>query len=607
MSEDMDINQDTAEKHNIKRKLINVKHQRKRVIHSQHNARQHNLRQKQNSLLMIIAIILLLVAVAGLLIYIFISKTGVNSATNTLNNQNSLSGISPEIIEFNKRIAGDSPSKGKPDAPVTIIEFIDFQCPFCAKFYREAYKQILTQYVDTGKVKIVFKNFPLPFHENAEKAAKAAECANEQGKFWDMHDKLFENQNALDTDSLKKYAKEISLDTNKFNSCLDSGKYSERIANDLKIGQEIGIQGTPGFLINGRIISGAQPFENFKKIIEQELSGNTSGRAKVELIIVNDENCNTCDSTRVVSALQGLFNGLSKREVDINSNEGKSLIKKYYLEMVPSYLLSSNVVETDAYFQNPQLQSVFQQVSDMYKIRDEVSGATRFIDPVKQAAYEKQLEDQAALQRQKLGIVEGSKKPQIDFFVMSYCPYGNQAEEGIEGAYQILKDKAIFIPRYVIYSNYGGGSSNYCIDSGKYCSMHGIQELNQDIRELCVYNNDGIDAWFKFALAMNTKCNAQNADTCWENVAKDLGLDTVKIKNCQETQGISLSKQQKELNDVLDVSGSPTIFINGESYSGGRAPSDFLAAICAKFDQKPIECNSVVPSTTTTTPTGGCG
>lgn len=603
MADEFDNENAIGEKHHIKHRPIHSKHNLK------HGMGSHEIRtaQKKGSTLMIIAIILLLLAVAALLIYIFVSNTGLNTKNGNLNNKNSLSGVSPEIIELNQRIAGDSPSKGDEDAPVTIIEFSDFQCPYCAKFYREAYKQILTDYVETGKARIVFKNFPLPFHENAEKAAEAAECANEQGKFWEMHNKLFENQNSLDVQSLKKYAEDISLDTTKFNSCLDSGKFAEQIANDLKVGQENGIQGTPGFLINGRLISGAQPFDNFKKVIEQELSGNSSARAKVELIVVNDKTCTECDSTRIVSALQGLFMGLSKREVDINSNEGKTLIEKYSLEKLPSYLLSSNVVETDGYTQNSQLQAVFQQVGDMYKIKDEASGATKFIDPAKQSAYEKQIEEQAAVQKQKLGIQAGSTKPQIDFFVMSYCPYGNQAEEGIAGAYNILKNKANFVPRYVIYSNYGGGGPGYCLDSGKYCSMHGIQELNQNIRELCVYNDLGIDSWFKFALAMNTNCTAQNADTCWENIAKGLGFDTEKIKTCQSTQGIALAKEQKELNDALGVSGSPTVFIDGESYGGGRAPADYLAGICAQFDQKPAECNDVSAAGTTTAATGGCG
>jgi hypothetical protein len=109
------------------------------------------------------------------------------------------------------------------------------------------------------------------------------------------------------------------------------------------------------------------------------------------------------------------------------------------------------------------------------------------------------------------------------------------AEELIEKVYEKLGDNAFFNPHYVIYSNYGGAAN--CIDSEqKYCSMHGLQEVNQDVREICVNNYFGISKWFDFAIAMNSKCSAQNADSCWENVAKDLGLDTAKISDCEKNE-----------------------------------------------------------------------
>ncbi|MBU0958323.1 MAG: DsbA family protein [Nanoarchaeota archaeon] len=167
---------------------------------------------------------------------------------------------------------GDDAVKGESDAPVTIIEFSDYECPFCGRFYTETLPQIRARYIDTGKVKYVFRDFPLSFHPNAQKAAEAAECAGEQGKYFEMHDKLFDNQQALDVNSLKNYASQIDLDMGEFNSCLDSGKMAEEISKDLRDGQAAGVQGTPAFFINGRLVSGAQPFAAFQQAIEAELA-----------------------------------------------------------------------------------------------------------------------------------------------------------------------------------------------------------------------------------------------------------------------------------------------------------------------------------------------
>ena len=165
----------------------------------------------------------------------------------------------------------DDPVKGSESAPVTIIEFSEYECPFCKRFFDQTFSQIEENYIKTGKVRYVFRDFPLGFHQYAQKAAEAAECADEQGKFWQYHDKLFENQDALGIDSLKQYAKELSLNAVKFNNCLDSGKMASEVEKDLSDGLEYGVEGTPMFFINGVGLSGAQPYSAFEQIIEQEL------------------------------------------------------------------------------------------------------------------------------------------------------------------------------------------------------------------------------------------------------------------------------------------------------------------------------------------------
>ena len=178
----------------------------------------------------------------------------------------------------------DDPIIGSPNAPITIIEFSDFQCPFCARFHIQTLPIIMNEYVNDGKVKLVFRDFPIQsIHQNAIPASIAAECANEQGKFKEMHDILFEKQNEWskkNTDNViilfNQYASEFGLEEEKFDSCLKNGKYIEEIQKDLNDGRTYGITGTPGFFIgNDEIgfveLKGAQPFENFKKVIDSQL------------------------------------------------------------------------------------------------------------------------------------------------------------------------------------------------------------------------------------------------------------------------------------------------------------------------------------------------
>lgn len=167
-------------------------------------------------------------------------------------------------------VAATGPAKGGGEkAPVTIVEFSDFQCPFCSRV-NETIDQVMKTYGD--KVRLVFRDYPLPFHEQAPKAAEAAQCAHEQGKFWEMHDKLFANQRALQVADLKKYAGELGLDQAKFDGCLDSGKMEAVVKKNLEEGGAAGVEGTPAFFINGRLVSGAQPFEEFKRVIDKELT-----------------------------------------------------------------------------------------------------------------------------------------------------------------------------------------------------------------------------------------------------------------------------------------------------------------------------------------------
>lgn len=167
---------------------------------------------------------------------------------------------------------------GNEKAKVTVVEFSDFQCPFCRSFWSGAYQQIKKEYIDTGKIKFVFRDYPLSFHPAAQISAEASECAHEQGKFWEMHDKMFQEQAKQGTGTvtygaveLKKWASQIGLNSFVFNQCLDSGKYKSEVEKDTADGSSYGVSGTPTLFVNGNPIVGAQPFSVFKAVIDREL------------------------------------------------------------------------------------------------------------------------------------------------------------------------------------------------------------------------------------------------------------------------------------------------------------------------------------------------
>jgi protein-disulfide isomerase len=162
------------------------------------------------------------------------------------------------------------PSKGPANAAVTIVEFSDFECPYCGGFY-PTLKEIEKNYKD--RIRIVYRQFPLTsIHPRAMKAAEASLCANDQGKFWEMHDAMFMDQSKLDIPDLKEKAAKLMVNTATFNACLDTSKHAAGIKNEILEGAKVGVNGTPTLFINGRFLSGDQPYEDLAKIIDDELS-----------------------------------------------------------------------------------------------------------------------------------------------------------------------------------------------------------------------------------------------------------------------------------------------------------------------------------------------
>lgn len=173
----------------------------------------------------------------------------------------------------------DAPAKGPANAPITIVEFSDFQCPFCARS-SETMKALQAKY--PTQVRRVFRNFPLPIHKDAIPAAVAARCANEQGRFWEMYEILFQNQKDLTSPALTRYATQAGLESSAFSACLSSPNHTAAMDKDLAAGKDYGVGGTPAFFINGRFLSGALPLEAFTQVIEEELQFTQQGSASAK-------------------------------------------------------------------------------------------------------------------------------------------------------------------------------------------------------------------------------------------------------------------------------------------------------------------------------------
>ncbi|MBR9675803.1 thioredoxin domain-containing protein [Candidatus Woesearchaeota archaeon] len=400
----------------------------------------------------------------------------------------------------------------------------------------------------------------------------------------------------------ERCAEQNDLDVDKIKACFEGEEGKTLLSESVKKAQAVNARGSPTIYLNDELYQGGRTERDFLVAICNAYSGNRPAECddipvpqEVALTIVTDKNCNNCDTSQLLGALKRMFPGLKTTTVDVSSSSGEDLIDEFNIELVPTYIFDEQVAEEEAYTSNPQLAAVFEKIGSSYKLKDEVTGAKYYISEEKRAEL-----------HESIGVVKGDNRPQIDFYVMSYCPYGNQAEEAIKLVFDELKDYADFNPKYVIYNQ---GNGCYEDDGVQLCSLHGGPEIHQNVRELCVKDEYGIDAWFTFALEMNTACTSQNADTCWEAVAQGLGYDTAKISACEDAKGVEYSKADYDLNVQLGVRGSPTVFIDGEEYSGSRTAEGYMASLCAAFEEPPAPCDNIqvtTPSTAAAPSTGQC-
>ena len=217
----------------------------------------------------------------GIAVVIIVVIVGTMFSNNFVNDSEK-DNLTTFDLSFSTLITKDTPLKGDPLAPITIIEFGDFQCPNCGKFARDTSPQIEEAYVNSGQVNMAFKHSTVVGPDSAF-AAMASQCANEQGKFWEFHDALYDNQGAANSgwvkkDNLKNLASDLGLDRNEFDSCLDENRFLSLVNDDLAMARELGFDGTPAFLIISNedttavAITGAQPFSTFQKVLDEKIN-----------------------------------------------------------------------------------------------------------------------------------------------------------------------------------------------------------------------------------------------------------------------------------------------------------------------------------------------
>jgi protein-disulfide isomerase len=225
----------------------------------------------ENKLLVPVSIVIAGVIVAGAIMYTNSPSANVSGTAQVDGGANN---ARPTIVNSDVlKVRAEDHILGDPEAKVTVIEYGDFECPFCGRLFSDAISGIKENYVKSGDVQLVYRHFPLTtIHTQAQGAAEASECAGEQGQFWPYHDILYERQSALSASSYKAWASELGLDTVQFNNCVDSNKYAKKVSDGFNEARSLGANGTPATFVNGQLVSGAQPYSAFEQLIEDALN-----------------------------------------------------------------------------------------------------------------------------------------------------------------------------------------------------------------------------------------------------------------------------------------------------------------------------------------------
>lgn len=477
---------------------------------------------------------------------------------------------------------------------LVIVEYSDYQCPFCQRAEDDAVAKIKENFGDA--VEFEYKHFPLSFHPNAQKAAEASECARDQNKFWEYHAILFKNQQSLGVDNLKKYAKDLGLDADTFNACLDNNEKATLVQAQMAEGQSKGVSGTPAFFIGESMISGAQPYENFlpvicKEIPDHEACKNVPKSVAFKMYVIEDKNCDDCDSTQILSVTRQLFSGVEVVKLDYNTKEGKKLYDEAGLVYMPMYIMEKGVADDPNY---ARISGAMQEVGDYLVILPAAVGAT--YDPNAEKCTN-------GIDDNNDGVVDcddarcaaslecrEEKLQDIQLFIMSDCPYGKKAVEGLKEAVDNFGASMNFDIHYI--AGESGDSFN---------SLHGQYEWEENVRQLCA-KELAPETYFDYVYCRSVN-GIKGVD--WKSCATSSGIDVDAMQSCFDGQGKDLLREDIKIANALGIGASPTWLANNRYQFSGLDGETVRSNFC-KYNAGVEGCDNTL-STDTTLPDGaGC-
>ena len=466
--------------------------------------------------------------------------------------------ITPTSIPEPTKVAPTpAPDVDEGTALVTIIEFSDFECPFCGRAH-PTIEQIKKEY--GSKVKHIFKHFPLSFHPYAQKAAEASECARDQGKFEDMYNVLFENSKALGDSDIKGYATNMGLDMDEFNECYDSGIKESIIMEDFTEGQSRGVSGTPAFFIQGKAedgsimeeaIQGAQPIEVFRDTIDMMIGGQrpTDEDPAMEIVILNDKECDSCDPSQILNILKTqLFPKATSRIVDISSEEGDAMVKDLMLKVVPSYLFPKEELTTSHNY--AKLKDMLEDKGEWLSIVPGATGAGRYLEPPS-------VDD------------DPSKGPEdapvtIIEFTDFQCPFCKRGADTVDQIVDAYGDQV-----RVVFRDF------------PLAALHPDAQQAHEAGECA-------DEQGKF-WEIHDKIFANQADVSvatLKGYAEDLGLDMDRFNTCLDNNAMKAEiDADMAAGREYGVSGTPAFFINGLMLAGAQPFDSFASVIDAQLEK----------------------
>ena len=436
-------------------------------------------------------------------------------------------------------------------------------------------------------------------------------CAIEHNPdtYLDMLTCMNENANNI-PENWESCAEDNGLDVEAIRECYNGDEGIELAEESAAKAADQGATASPTLFLNGEKYQGSRSTEDFMRAICNEYETRPDACSDipeptaVSLTIVNDERCDNCDTSRMETVMRNLFPGVQAETYDVSSDKGQELVETYNLEMAPSYILGPKVTETKSWKNQQQIHVAFEEIDGSYKLKDAQSQASWYIDDEKRAEEQAKKENYPQENLDAMGYHE--EKPRLDYFVMAFCPYGNPADEAASELHNLFGEKVSIQPHYIL-----------SVNGDTIQSLHGEQEGNQGIRELCALEELGKEAFFNFTLAVNEQCSSSNADSCWEGAAESAGVDVEAIKACMDERKITLATNHTQMNSKLvsedsrtgelrQPGASPTFLINGKTYSGARDANSLKDALCEQFDTPPAECQESIESQANAPASGSC-